>query len=321
MARRLAQTRMANRSARKAKRDPVHGWLVVDKELGATSTQVVARARRLYNAAKAGHAGTLDPLATGLLPVAFGEATKTIPFVMDGHKRYRFTAQWGEFRDTDDGEGQVIGTSDQRPSGDQIQHILPRFTGNIMQVPPAFSAIKVDGRRAYDLARQDQKPDLQAREIRVDSLNLVDQPDADHAIFEMTCGKGSYVRALVRDMAKALGTAGYVSALCRTEVGPFSLDQAISLAELEALNDSAALEACLMPIEVGLAVLNALPVNPDQASRLRHGQAVPLVRAAVDNQGNRIRGPATLYATLYGQAVALVTMKDGALQPARVFNY
>lgn len=312
---------MAERRRKKARRDPVHGWLVVDKPAGMTSTHVVNRVRHLFNAAKAGHAGTLDPMATGVLPIAFGEATKTVSFVMDSQKRYRFTAAWGSFRDTDDADGAIVETSEQRPDRADIAAAVPAFVGTIAQVPPAYSAVKIDGRRAYELARSDQAPVLEARPIRIDSLTLIDCPDVDHARFDMVCGKGSYVRAVVRDLARSLGTAGHVAALCRTEVGPFTLDQAISLAELEGLNDSAALLACLQPVEAGLAALAAMSVNADQASRLRHGQAVPLVRAAVDHDGNRIRGQETIYVTLSGQAVALVTLRDGALKPARIFNY
>ncbi len=299
----------------------LHGWLVIDKDAGMTSTKVVGRVRWLTGAAKAGHGGTLDPLATGVLPIALGEATKTVAFVMEGAKSYRFTLRWGEQRDTDDADGAVTATSAARPTAAQIEAALPGFTGEVMQVPPVYSAIKVDGRRAYDLARQNKPVDLAARPVRIDRLALIAQPDADHAVLEMDCGKGGYVRALARDLALKLGTRGHVAALRRTRVGSLGLDRAISLAELEALEDSAALSRHLLPVERGLCGVPAMVVNADQATRLRHGQAVPLVRAPVDLSGNRIEGPALVCAMFADRPAALVQFEAGELRPTRVFTY
>src|SRR5580704_2761996 len=194
----------------------IHGWVVLDKPVGMTSTHAVSAVRRLTSARRAGHAGTLDPLASGCLPIALGEATKTVPFVMEGRKRYRFTVRWGEERDTDDAEGRVVETSVSRPGEADIRSLLPRFTGTIAQVPPRFSAIKVDGERAYDLARDGEVVELEARPVEIGRLELVERPDADHAVFEAECGKGTYVRALARDMGRILGTFGHVCALRRT---------------------------------------------------------------------------------------------------------
>lgn len=308
------------RSNRRRKGQPVNGWLVVDKPRGITSTQVVGKVRRLLNAAKAGHGGTLDPLATGVLPVAFGEATKTVPYVMDGSKCYRFDLRWGEGRATDDAEGPVTETSDHRPSRREIEQALPAFTGEIMQIPPVYSAIKVDGRRAYDLARSDQAVVLEARPVRIDHLRLVDQPDADSARFEMTCGKGGYVRALARDLAHALGTCAYVTALCRSAAGPFNLDDAISLAEFEALDDSGAALSHLLPVARGLASVPALSVNADQADRLKRGQAIHLVRPPVDPDGSPI-SDGTLWTRFADRPIALAELRCGEIRPVRVFNF
>ncbi len=204
---------------KKKKGNPVNGWVILDKPQGITSTQAVATVRRIFDAQKAGHAGTLDPMATGVLAIALGEATKTVPFVQDAHKVYRFTAAWGEARDTDDAEGQVTATSDVRPTRDAILALLPRFTGPLTQVPPAYSAIKVDGARAYDLAREGEVVELAARTVQVDQARLLAMPDPDHAEFEILCGKGTYVRSWVRDIALALGTLGHVSALRRVSIG------------------------------------------------------------------------------------------------------
>src|SRR6478672_7649253 len=211
---------------RREKRD-VHGWIVLDKPVGMTSTHAVSVIKRLFSARRAGHAGTLDPLATGALPIALGEATKTVPFVMDGRKLYQFTVRWGEERDTDDAEGRVIETSDQRPSSDAIKALLPSFTGSIQQVPPRYSAIKIEGERAYDLARDGETVELAARTVEIGSLRLVDVPDADHAVLEAECGKGTYVRSLARDLGRALGCFGHVSALRRAAVSPFGPESMI----------------------------------------------------------------------------------------------
>src|SRR5450631_2889575 len=216
------------------KRD-VHGWVVLDKPVGMTSTHAVSVVKRLFTAKRAGHAGTLDPLASGCLPVALGEATKTVPFVMDGRKLYRFTVCWGEERDTDDAEGRVIAKNDQRPSADAIGKLLPSYTGTIQQVPPRYSAIKIEGERAYDLARDGETVELASRPVEISRLELVEVPDPDHAVLEAECGKGTYVRSLARDLGRALGCFGHVSALRRAAVGPFTEETMISLEELEAL--------------------------------------------------------------------------------------
>lgn len=304
---------------RRRRGQAVHGWLVVDKAAGVTSTRTVARVRRLFRAAKAGHAGTLDPLATGVLPIALGEATKTVPFVVDGAKGYLFTACWGEGRDTDDADGAVVETSGVRPGAAEIEAALPRFTGEVMQAPPAFSAVKVEGQRAYALARAHAPMALPERPVRIDSLRLLACPDADHAEFAMRCGKGGYVRSTVRDLARALGTCGHVTALRRTRVGPFAGGDAISLADLDALDDSGR-AGRLLPVDRGLACLPALAVNADQADRLKHGRTVPLVRPAVSPDGKPIADGA-LWARFADRPVALAELRHGAVRPVRVFNY
>ncbi|MBN8983755.1 MAG: tRNA pseudouridine(55) synthase TruB, partial [Rhizobiales bacterium] len=255
----------------KRNRRDVHGWIVLDKPIGMTSTQAVAVIKRLFNAKRAGHAGTLDPLASGGLPIALGEATKTVPFVMDGRKRYRFTVTWGEERDTDDTEGRVTHTSDARPTSDAIQALLPRFTGVIEQIPPQYSAIKVQGERAYDLARDGEVVDLKPRPVEIHELTLVEQPDSSHSVFEAECGKGTYVRALARDIGRLLGCYGHISALRRTLVGPFDEADMIPLAELEALCDRAAsgegsLADALLPVETALDDIPALAVTRADAA-------------------------------------------------------
>ena len=302
--------------ARQRKGLPVHGWLVVDKPQGVTSTKAVARVKRLYDAAKAGHAGTLDPLATGVLPIAFGEATKTVPFVVEGNKAYRFTVRFGIETDTDDAEGSAIGTSDKRPARAEIESVLPRFTGEISQVPPRFSALKVDGARAYDLAREQEEFELAPRPVVIERLALVEHDEPDHAVFEAECGKGTYVRALARDLGRALGTYGHVVALRRTRVGAFDEAQAVTLEKLEALAEggSEALLAALLPVEAGLGALPALALSTSDAARLRLGQAVILRgRDAPILTG-------TVYATSRGALVAICEMAQGQLKPRRIFN-
>ena len=318
---------------RKRKGSPVHGWVVLDKPVGLTSTQAVSRVRRLFDAQKAGHAGTLDPLATGVLAIALGEATKTVPFVMDGEKLYRFTARWGETTDTDDSQGRAIATSDVRPSKAQIEAALPRFVGEIMQVPPQYSAIKVDGDRAYDLAREGEDFVLEARPILINEVVLKEQPDADHAVFEMRCGKGSYVRAWVRDLALALGTVGHVSELRRLKVGAFAIEAAISLEKLEALGHSPAALEHLMPIATALDGIPALAVTGSDSVRLRSGNPI-LLRAphlARLREGQNFIGEAEANADLQGltvfistargEPVALAELAQGELRPFRVFNF
>lgn len=298
-----------------------HGWLAIDKPSGWTSAQVVGRVRYLTCACKAGHGGTLDPLATGVLPIALGEATKTVSFVMEGLKSYRFTIRWGERRDTDDSDGRVIAVSDHRPTSEAIQGALPFFTGNIMQKPPRYSAVKVRGRRAYALARADQEVELAPRPILIERLKLIKVLGADYSLFELECGKGGYVRALARDLAVKLGTEGHISELRRTRVGPFTLENAISLAELGRLNDSAALTERLLPLIKGLAGVPNLCVNAEQVERLQKGQTVSLLRAPVCDDGVRIEAPAVLCAVFGARPVALVDFQAGQIRPKRVFNF
>jgi len=299
----------------KAKRtkQKVDGWVVLDKPLGMGSTQAVGRVRWLFTAEKAGHGGTLDPLATGVLPIALGEATKTVPFVMDGRKEYRFTLRFGEARSTDDGEGAVTATSEDRPSDQAIRAALPRFTGHVEQTPPAFSALKIGGQRAYDLARAGQTVDLKPRQVMIDRLELVSRPDADHADFVVGCGKGTYIRSLGRDLAQALGTVGHLSALRRTAVGPFREESAISLPKLEALGHIPPLLGALAPVATALDDIPALALTGTQADRLRHGQPVLLTRD-VPPSGTLVR------AETGSKLVALVRSDGVALQPVRVFN-
>jgi tRNA pseudouridine55 synthase len=290
-----------------------------------TSTQVVGHMRRLLDAQKAGHAGTLDPLATGLLPIAFGEATKTIPFVMDSEKTYRFTIRWGEARETDDAEGAVAATSDVRPGREAILAALPAFTGIIEQTPPTYSAIKVDGERAYDLARAGEEVVLEPRQVTVYRLALLGQPDADHAELEIDCGKGFYVRALVRDLARKLGTEGYVAALRRTRVGPFREDDAIALANWGEFGHSAAAEEKLLPLETALDDIPALAITGPDAARLKRGQAI-LVRDAVPTYSDGTTPApeemtdATVLCSFRGRPVALAQFKGWEARPTRVFN-
>ena len=301
----------------KKQRNPVHGWLALDKPYGMTSTQAVGKVRFLFNAEKAGHGGTLDPLASGLLPIALGEATKTVSHAMDGRKIYRFTAQWGEERTTDDLEGEVSATSARRPSRDEIESILPRFTGEIMQAPPAFSAIKVDGERAYDLARAGEAVDLAPRPVFIEELKLV-AVEADHATFEVTCGKGTYIRSLARDMGRALGSAAHVSMLRRVAVGPFTEAHMISLENLMELSHKApggnAVNGALLPIETVLDGIPALAIDADQARRLRLGQPV-LLRGA-----NAPIAEDAVLVTSGGKPVGIGLIEQGSLKPKRLFN-
>ena len=307
---------------------PVHGWLILDKPIGLSSTVAVSRVRRLFDAQKAGHAGTLDPLATGVLAVALGEATKTVPYAMDGEKLYRFTARWGESRDTDDAEGDVLERSDVRPTEAQILAQLPRFIGEVIQVPPAFSAIKVQGERAYDLAREGEEFTLAPRQISIRAARLVEMPDPDHAVFELSCGKGSYVRAWVRDLALALGTCGHVSQLRRLRVGPFSIEAAISLEKLEALGHSPAALEHLRPIATALDGIPALAVTGQDSIRLRSGNPI-LIRAphfahlvqGIPEAETDFQGLTVLLSTAQGEPVALASVTQGEFRPFRVFNF
>jgi len=297
----------------KRPKNKVDGWVVLDKPLGLGSTQAVGKVRWLFAAEKAGHGGTLDPLATGVLPIALGEATKTVPFIMDGRKEYRFTLRFGEARATDDGEGDVTATSDVRPIDEAIRTALGQFIGDIEQMPPAFSALKIGGQRAYDLARAGEPVELKPRTVTIDRLELLARPDADHADFVVGCGKGTYIRSLGRDLARALGTVGHLSALRRTAVGPFREEAAISLPKLEALGHIPPLLGALVPVATALDDIPALALTGTQADRLRHGQPVLLTRDAPPS-GTLVR------AETGSKLVALVRSDGAALQPVRVFN-
>lgn len=303
---------MAGRRKGKA----VHGWLVLDKPAGMTSTQAVGAVRRLFDARKAGHAGTLDPLATGILPIALGEATKTVPYAVEGQKDYEFTVRWGAATDTDDAEGRAVETSEARPAAEEIEALLPGFTGEILQVPPAYSAVKVDGERAYDLARTGEAVELEARPVHIEALALDRCPDRDTAVLSARCGKGTYVRALARDMGRALGCLGHVVALRRTRVGCFGEAHAITMQELRAAagEGEAALRRALQPVEAVLNDLAALSVGHDEAARLLRGQPV-LVR------GHGAYAPGPAYATCKGRLVAVGRIDRGELHPTRVFNF
>jgi tRNA pseudouridine55 synthase len=297
----------------------VHGWVVLDKRSGMTSTQAVGAVRRLFNARKAGHAGTLDPLATGILPVALGEATKTVSFAVDGAKAYRFTVRWGSETDTDDAEGAVTATSEKLPDEARINALIPHFTGVVSQVPPRYSAIKIDGQRAYDLAREGEPVVLEARLVSIDDLRLIELPDSATAVFEAQCGKGTYVRALVRDIGRALGCFGHVTALRRTRVGPFEEEHAITIERLEELaagDDGArALAETLLPVETALEGLQSLNVSQADAARLASGQPV-LLRG---RDAPILSGPA--FALSRGRLVAICEIEHGELRPSRVFNW
>jgi tRNA pseudouridine55 synthase len=304
---------------KRGKRD-VHGWFVLDKPVGMTSTYAVNIVKRLFQAKRAGHAGTLDPLASGCLPIALGEATKTVPFVMEGRKLYRFTVRWGEERDTDDAEGRVIESVERRPDSDAIRALLPSFTGVIEQVPPRYSAIKVEGERAYDLAREGEAVELKSRTVEIKHLELVTIPDPDHAVLEAECGKGTYVRSLARDMGRRLACFGHVSALRRVAVGSFGEETMILLEELEAMCHRAAageanLADALMPVETALDDIPALAVSRADAARLQKGQAVVLR----GRDAPIFRGP--VYVTVSGQLLALAEVERGEIVPKRVFNF
>jgi tRNA pseudouridine55 synthase len=304
---------------RKRRGRPLDGWLIIDKPPGLTSTDVVNRVKRAFDAQKAGHGGTLDPLATGVLPIAFGHATKTVPYVMDGTKVYRFTLRLGEARDTDDADGQVTAASPVRPSDDELRAALPRFVGDIMQVPPAFSAIKVAGERAYDMAREGRPPDLPPRPARVDRFELLERPGPDHAVFEVQSGKGVYMRSLARDLAAACGTLGHIAALRRLRVGPFTDALSIPLDNCGTGPDmSRASPDLLLPVATALADIPALALTEAEAFGLSNGQAISLI----DLMG---RIPATAQpdgglarAMAGGRVIGLCRLEDGWLKPERL---
>lgn len=314
--------------ARRQKGQIVDGWVVLDKPLGLGSTQAVSAVRRLFDARKAGHGGTLDPLASGLLPIAFGEATKTVAFVMDGEKSYRFTVAWGERRDTDDGEGRVIASSEARPEPDAITALLPRFIGDIEQLPPAFSAIKLAGERAYDIARDEGyaavEREMQPRTVTIHDLRLVER-DRDSAVFEVDCGRGTYVRSIARDLGELLGCHGYVSTLRRTRVGGFDEAAAISMDALQDLAHKGALAEALLPIATALADIPALALTAQEATKLQSGQSVLLASRQdlerLESLRTRLETADEVFLTLVGdRPIALARLDRAEVRPVRVLN-
>ncbi|WP_072573384.1 tRNA pseudouridine(55) synthase TruB [Granulibacter bethesdensis] len=304
---------------RRRKGRPLDGWLIIDKPQGMTSTDVVNRVKRGFDAQKAGHGGTLDPLATGLLPIAFGAATKTVPYVMDGTKLYHFTLKMGESRDTDDAEGAVTATSTVRPTDDALRAALEGFRGTIMQIPPAYSAIKVAGERAYDMARDGRPPDLPPRPARVDRFELIERLNDDLAVFEVQSGKGVYMRSLARDIARACGTVGHIAALRRLRVGPFTEATAISLDKALASGDTPhASPDLLLPVATALADIPALALTEQEATGLSHGQALSLIPLMgripdrIDPDGGLVRAMAG------SRVVGLCRLQDGLLRPERM---
>jgi tRNA pseudouridine55 synthase len=298
---------------------PIDGWLIVDKPPRMTSTDVVNRVRRAADAQKAGHGGTLDPLATGVLPIAFGHATKTVPYIMDGTKLYRFTLRLGEARDTDDADGAVIASSDVRPTDDQLRAALPPFRGDIMQIPPIFSAIKVAGERAYDMAREGRPPVLEPRPARVDRFELIERPDGDHAVFEVQSGKGVYMRSLARDLAVACGALGHIGALRRLRVGPFTEADAIPLDKAMPAEDTARSSPdLLLPIATALADIPALALTAAETVLLTQGQAVSLITlmGRIPEAANPDRG--LVRAMAGGRVIGLCRLEDGWLRPERI---
>lgn len=297
--------------ARGRKGNPISGWLVVDKPAGVTSTAVVGKVRWALNAQKAGHAGTLDPAATGVLAIALGEATKTVPYITDATKCYRFVVNLGAATNTDDAEGEVIATRDSRPSDAEIEAALGQFRGDIQQVPPQFSAVRVDGERAYDLAREGEQMELAARPLFVEKLEVISRPSADQVELEMICGKGGYVRSIARDLGEALGCLGHVAWLRRVWSGPFRAEEGISPDEIERLSRTPELEARLLPVEAGLTGLPRVEATPEGAVRLGHGNPGMVL-------GNLPWGTEA-WAAFEGRAIAVGRYQSGELHPARVF--
>ncbi len=317
--------------ARRRKGNPVHGWVNFDKPLGMTSTQAVGKVRWIFGAQKAGHAGTLDPLATGILPIALGDATKTMPYLVEAKKTYEVEIKWGERTDTLDAEGAVVAVSDVRPSGQEIADILPQFTGEISQIPPKFSAIKIDGKRAYDLARAGEEPKMKPRLVQIDGLEILEAPEArngETAIIRVDCGKGTYIRSLARDMAFALGTEGSVKALRRTRVGSFTEDASFSLDALEELRHKARATDGLLPLSTALDDIPVLAVNENERFDLKQGRAIvlhPSIFASLKASFRpRIIGDidaSRMVLTKYeGVEIALCEARAGQLSPKRVFN-
>jgi len=307
--------------ARRKRGKPVHGWICLDKPLEMGSTQAVSRVRRLFDAAKAGHAGTLDPLASGILPIALGEATKTVPFMMDAQKIYRFVIAWGASTTTQDREGEIIARSDVRPSPEQVAAALPAFVGEIDQVPPAFSAIKVDGVRAYDLARDGETVELKSRRVVIHEAAITALPDGDHVEITVRTGKGVYIRSLARDLALALGAQGHVSVLRRERVGPFSLENAVGLEFLEDLVHRGAASEGLLPITTALDDIPDLAVTEEDAFRLRQGRSIVLLPRQMEALKARLSPGSDIVSAVQGnEPVALCSLQAGRLAPDRVFN-
>ncbi|MBO6882892.1 MAG: tRNA pseudouridine(55) synthase TruB [Marivita sp.] len=298
--------------ARKRKGRDISGWLVVDKPAGLTSTAVVNKVRWAFDARKAGHAGTLDPEATGVLAVALGEATKTVPYITDALKAYEFTIRFGQATRTDDAEGEVIATSDLRPSDDEIKEALHQFVGDIQQVPPQFSAVMIDGERAYKRARDGEDMEIAARPLFVDELTLLDRPDPDHAVLMLVCGKGGYVRSIARDLGEALGCLGHVLRLRRVWSGPFEAEDGLSLEQVDALARTPELDSHLLPLEEGLADLPELTCTPEAAAKLRNGNPAMVIASGVE-YGDEC------WVSCDGVPVAVGRYKSGEVHPSRVF--
>jgi tRNA pseudouridine55 synthase len=299
---------------------PLDGWLIIDKPPRMTSTDVVNRVRRAFDAQKAGHGGTLDPLATGVLPIAFGAATKTVPYIMDGTKLYRFTLRLGEARDTDDADGAVTETRENRPTDDALRAALPAFTGDIMQVPPVYSAIKIAGERAYDMAREGRAPVLEARPARVDRFELIERPDAETAVFEVQSGKGVYMRSLARDVALACGTVGHISVLRRLRVGPFFEADSIPLDKVLPSEDTARSSPdFLRPVSTALADIPALALTDSEIMQLTQGQAISLLTlmGRIPDDANPDKG--LVRAMAGGRVIGLCRLEEGWLRPERIF--
>ena len=302
---------------------PIHGWLIIDKPVGPSSSSCVGRLKRLTGAEKVGHGGTLDPLASGVLPIAFGEATKTQQFAMDGTKTYEFTIRWGDSTATQDAEGEVIASSSARPARADIEQALGAFIGDIDQIPPDYSAVKIDGERAYKRARRDESMEIAPRRVRIDALKLLDCPDSDHAVFEMTCGKGTYVRAVARDLALQLQCEGHIRRLRRTAVGPFPIEKAVSLDSFdidEGAQAATLLADYLLPVSTVLADIPALALTAQEARRLRHGQAVPVLPVAQRSPFRDISQGDLVQVHADGTLVALARIAGGEIRPVRVLN-
>jgi len=307
--------------ARKRKGQPISGWVNLDKPYDFGSTQAVGKIRWLFDAQKAGHAGTLDPLATGVLPIALGEATKTVSFLVEADKTYRFTLEWGRSTASFDREGETTGQSVVRPTREAVEAVLGEFIGDILQAPPNFSAIKVDGERAYDLAREGVEFELPPRQVRIDDLRVLSVPDADHIELEMDCGKGTYVRALARDLAIRLDAHAHISQLRRTRVGPFGEDNAITLEKLEDLRHKAALPEALLPVETALDDIPALALTDEDAFRLAQGRSIVLVPRQVEALREKLSGSSRIVRAMAGSRLAaLAEMRAGSLNPVRIFH-